>query len=81
MESEVAKLEHLFAIAGYRETADPNLRAQLLEEQGRYEVASVEYESPLRLGVGTPFTYRRLAILYWKGKHRRRCPCAAGFAQ
>ena len=46
------------------------MRGQALEKDRKIEEALLEYEKLLEQGVDTPFTYRRLAILYSKRKDR-----------
>lgn len=59
-----------FAKAGYADICAGNLRGEQLEKEGRVDEAIAEYERLLAKGVDTPFTYRRLAILYKKLKRR-----------
>ena len=68
VESSIAELENEFLIAGYEEIASGNIAAEALEKEGKIEEAIIEYEKLASRKVDTPFTYRRLAILYRKGK-------------
>lgn len=68
IEISIARMEIEFDQAGIREVADGNLRGESLEKQGKPDQAIAEYERLLEKGVDTPFTYRRLAILYRKMK-------------
>lgn len=70
VEQNISTLEWEFKQANYREAADGNMRGQALEKEGKIEEALLEYEKLLEQGVDTPFTYRRLAILYSKRKDR-----------
>lgn len=70
VEQSISTLEWEFKQANYREAADGNMRGQALEKDGDVEEALLEYEKLLKQGVDTPFTYRRLAILYSKRKDR-----------
>ncbi|MFW0776257.1 MAG: hypothetical protein ACN2B6_00870 [Rickettsiales bacterium] len=70
VEQNITTLELEFKQANYREAADGNMRGQALEKEGKIEKALLEYEKLLGQGVDTPFTYRRLAILYSKRKDR-----------
>lgn len=71
VESSIAELENEFIIAGYKEIANGNTSAEALEKEGKIEEAIVEYEKLVGRKVDTPFTYRRLAILYRKGKKEK----------
>lgn len=64
----VKELELGFNVAGYREIANGNMSGELLEREGKVDEAIATYEKLLEAGVDTPFTYRRLAILYKKQK-------------
>ena len=70
VELSIADLEREFALAGYREAADGNLKGQSLEKEGKITEAIAIYERLLEEGVDTPFTYRRLAIIYSKRKEK-----------
>tara|TARA_R110000823_G_scaffold143655_1_gene273947 strand:+ start:2109 stop:2744 length:636 start_codon:yes stop_codon:yes gene_type:complete len=70
VEQNISTLEWEFKQANYREAADGNMRGQALEKDRKIEEALLEYEKLLEQGVDTPFTYRRLAILYSKRKDR-----------
>jgi len=67
-ETSIKKLELEFSVAGYREIAQGNYNGELLEKEGKVDEAIATYEKLLETGVDTPFTYRRLAILYKKQK-------------
>jgi len=70
VDSIIAKLESEFLIAGYEEIASGNITAEALEKEGKTEEAIIEYEKLASRKVDTPFTYRRLAILYRKEKNK-----------
>ena len=70
VEQSIADLEREFDQAQYREAAEGNMSGQSLEKEGKIDEAIVEYERLLDAGVDTPFTYRRLAIIYSKRKER-----------
>ena len=70
VEQSIANLAREFGQAQYREAAEGNMSGQSLEKEGRIDEAIVEYERLLDAGVDTPFTYRRLAIIYSKRKER-----------
>lgn len=71
VESSIAELENEFTIAGYEEIANGNITGEALEKEGKIEEAIIEYEKLVDRKVDTPFTYRRLAILYRKGKNEQ----------
>jgi tetratricopeptide (TPR) repeat protein len=68
VEQSIAGLEREFLQAQYREAAEGNMRGQALEKDGNIDGAILEYERLLQEGVDTPYTYRRLAIIYSKRK-------------
>lgn len=68
VEQSICGLEQEFLLSHYREAADGNMRGQDLEKEGNIDKAILEYERLLNEGVDTPFTYRRLAIIYSKLK-------------
>lgn len=68
VEQSISSLEQEFHLANYREIAEGNMRGQALEKEGQVDEAILEYERLLDDGVDTPFTYRRLAIIYSKSK-------------
>ncbi|MBK1887879.1 hypothetical protein [Marinobacter sp. DY40_1A1] len=70
VEQNISTLEWEFKQANYREAADGNMRGQALEKERKIEEGLLEYEKLLEQGVDTPFTYRRLSILYSKRKDR-----------
>lgn len=69
-EACVKELELEFDVAGYREIAQGNFSGELLEREGKVDEAIAIYEKLLEIGVDTPFTYRRLAIIYKKKKQK-----------
>jgi len=69
VEAEIAGLELQFQQKGYRELAAGNEQGRQLEKDGRIDKAIAVYESLAERGTDTPFTYRRLAILYRKQKN------------
>jgi NAD-dependent DNA ligase len=71
VESSISELENEFLIAGYKEIANGNITAEALEKVGKIEEAIIEYEKLVEMKVDTPFTYRRLAILYRKNKQEK----------
>ena len=68
VEQDIARLELEFELAGYRDIAEGNTLGQQLEKAGQIDEALSQYERLLEQRVDTPFTYRRLAILYRKRK-------------
>lgn len=68
VESDILRMEQEFLMAGYQEIADGNTTGDVLEKEGRIEEAIVAYEALVERKTDTPFTYRRLAILYRKLK-------------
>lgn len=70
VEASINQLESDFEVAGYRRIADGNAQGNLLEKDGKSDEAIEVYESLLAMGVDTPFTYRRLAILYKKKRQK-----------
>lgn len=68
VESDIARLEAEFLSAGYKEIADGNSYGKTLEDEGRIDDAISQYESLVLRGTDTPFTYKRLAIIYRKSK-------------
>lgn len=70
VEQSIAEIEHEFHQAHYRESAEGNMRGQFLEKEGNIDEAVLVYERLLDKEVDTPFTYRRLAIIYSKRKER-----------
>lgn len=70
VERSIAELEREFIHAQYREAAEGNNRGQALEKEGNVDEAIQEYERLLADRVHTPFTYRRLAIIYSKRKKK-----------
>ena len=70
VDQSIIDLEREYLHALYREAADGNMRGRALEKDGNVEEAIQEYEYLLEEGVETPFTYRRLAIIYSKQKKR-----------
>jgi tetratricopeptide (TPR) repeat protein len=70
VESDIRTLEFEFQQAHYQEAAEGNLKGQALEKEGKADEAIRVYEQLLETEVDTPFTYRRLAILYRKKRSR-----------
>ena len=70
VEQSIMELEKEFRKANYREAAESNIRGEALEKEGKIDEAILEYENLLEKSIDTPFTYRRLAILYSKRKDR-----------
>jgi len=70
VEKSIADLDQEFLQARYREISDGNMRGQLLEKSGNIDEAILEYERLIAESVDTPFTYRRLAIIYSKLKEK-----------
>lgn len=68
VEAELLRLESEVQHCDYAAMADGNQKGQSLEKEGRVDEAVTVYERLLAQGVDTPFTYRRLAILYRKRK-------------
>jgi tetratricopeptide (TPR) repeat protein len=67
-ESALGLMEFRALQAGFALAAEGNERGKWLEKQGRIDEAIAQYESLAALRVETPYTYRRLAILYRKAK-------------
>lgn len=70
VEQSIEELDQEFMQAHYRTASEGNLRGQALEKEGNVDEAITEYERLLEKNVDTPFTYRRLAIIYSKRKER-----------
>lgn len=70
VEALIDSLDVKFTQAGYADICAGNLCGEQLEKEGRIDEAITEYERLLVKGVDTPFTYRRLAILYKKLKRQ-----------
>ncbi|MEX2672847.1 MAG: tetratricopeptide repeat protein [Phycisphaeraceae bacterium] len=68
VEAEWVQLQNEVQRRDYAAMADGNQKGQALEKEGRPDEAIGVYERLLAQGVDTPFTYRRLAILYRKRK-------------
>jgi tetratricopeptide (TPR) repeat protein len=68
VERDISRLEREFLTSNLSEIADGNMMGQQLEKEGKISEAIATYENLLEQGVDTPFTYRRLAILYRKAK-------------
>jgi len=69
VESDILRLELEFLRTGHQEIANGNSAGDLLEKEGRVDEAIAAYEALVGLKADTPFTYRRLAILYRKKKN------------
>lgn len=72
VELTIEKLEEQFNLRDYKQVADDNERGNQLEREGKISEAISLYEGMVALGVDTPFTYRRLAILHRKSKDQKR---------
>lgn len=70
VERTLADLCEDFVFKAYGMIADDNERAHALEKEGKVDEAIAIYEGLSSLGVDTPFTYRRLAIIYRKQRDR-----------
>ena len=70
VEEKIKRFELDFESSGYREIASGNMQGEALEKEGKIQEAIEVYESLLESKADTPFTYRRLAILYKKMKQR-----------
>jgi len=70
VEDSISKLEMEYLVAGYADIANGNETAEALEKEGKVEESIIVYEKLARRKVSTPFTYRRLAILYRKAKNK-----------
>ena len=68
VEQDLAFVEKEISKGNYAQIAQDNLAAQELEKQGNVEAAIEIYEQLAADGTDTPFTYRRLAIIYSKQK-------------
>ena len=66
VEASIAGLEAEFLSSGYKEIADGNTNGKALEDEGRIDEAIMIYESLVDRSTDTPFTYKRLAIIYKK---------------
>ena len=66
VEANLAELEARLDSTRFRELAEGNARGEALEKRGDTSSAIAEYERLVALAADTPFTYRRLAILYRK---------------
>ena len=64
----IAEIENWFMLSGLKKIADGNATGQSLEKDGKMEDAIAQYEKLVENNADTPFTYRRLAILYKKAK-------------
>ena len=65
-EAQIAATEAEFKSKKYGEIADGNQQGSRLEKEGKHEEAITVYSRLAESGADTPFTYRRLAILYRK---------------
>ncbi len=68
VELAIASMSFEFTMKGYKSIADGNMHGSTLEKSGMIDEAIAQYENLLERKVDTPFTYRRLAILYKKRK-------------
>ncbi len=64
VERDITRLASELELAGYQSVADDNATGENLEKAGQIDEAIFQYERLLKQKVDTPFTYRRLAILY-----------------
>lgn len=64
----IKELELEFLTTNLQEVASGNLEAEALEKEGKVEEAIGIYRELANKGTDTPFTYRRLAILYRRQK-------------
>lgn len=64
----IKELELEFLTTNLQEVATGNLKAEALEKEGKVEEAISIYRELANNGTDTPFTYKRLAILYRKQK-------------
>ena len=67
-ELQILQVEQETQVLEYRAMAEGNLDGQALEKRGLIKQAISVYENLVSKMVDTPFTYRRLAILYRKLK-------------
>jgi len=65
----IAELELEYKTACYQEIANGNIEGKALEKAGLIEEAIEVYEKLVSSKVETPFTYKRLAIIYRKKKN------------
>ena len=68
VEADLARLKLESELRDYAAMADGNGKGEALEKKGRLDEAIAVYERMAAEGVDTPFTYRRLAIIYRKRK-------------
>jgi tetratricopeptide (TPR) repeat protein len=68
VEAVIKNLELQFLVKNYKNIADGNEAGKALEAEGKIEDAIKQYEALAAENVDTPFTYRRLCILYKKLK-------------
>lgn len=68
VEARLLELKLQFDQRHYAAMAEGNQKGQALEKDGRVDDAIRVYEGLVAQGADTPFTYRRLAILYGKRK-------------
>ena len=68
VEHSISQIENEFMLSGLQEIANGNTSGEALEKDGKLDEAIIQYEKLAAKGVDTPFTYRRLAILYRKAK-------------
>lgn len=68
VEAAIGNLEMQFLVLNYKNIADGNEAGKALEAEGKIEDAINQYEALAAENVDTPFTYRRLCILYKKLK-------------
>lgn len=68
IQNNIDQLEMEFLEKKYRLAYENNFSGDLLEKEGKIEDAIGVYEKSVSENVDTPFTYRRLAIIYSKKK-------------
>ena len=71
VEASIARLEAEFLSAGYKEIVDGNANGKSLEYEGRIDEAIKVYESLVDRCTNTPFTYKRLVVIYKKKQSPR----------
>lgn len=70
VEASIRLLELEFECAGYARLAQENARGESLEKSGDVDGAISTYEELVAQRTDTPFTYRRLCIIYKKLKRK-----------
>ena len=72
VELDIGILEQELEMSNFRAIAEANSCGEQLEKTGSIDEAIAHYEALVTKGTDTPFTYRRLAILYRKSKQRQK---------